>query len=360
MRIHKLVVIVLVASCALIVAAQTKPKLTLDEFFNSVSFPSIEISPDGNSVVIATERADWDQQIFRHDLWLYHDGEKHDRENNDGEKNDDGKPGSLIQLTQSGHDTEPNWSPDGRWISFLSERKPADKNTDKDEDASDSDTKHDDEAAQIYLISPNGGEAFPITQGEEEVHTFSCAADSQTIYFATRQPWTKTQKDDYKKEWKDVVQYRTAERGDTIFALDLAAALARRTAAPAKVEKTDKNSRPQPALAPGARAIATPPLRVDDLQTSPDGHKLAFVTNAINQRQEKYEDVEIYALDVAKTDVARTLPSASSAQALSATAESNAHAGVDSQALTQPRRVTNNQAVETHPRWANDSRHIFF
>jgi hypothetical protein len=57
------VVMVLVVSCALFVEAQSKPKLTLDEFFNSVSFSAIELSPDGNSVVIGAERADWDQQI---------------------------------------------------------------------------------------------------------------------------------------------------------------------------------------------------------------------------------------------------------------------------------------------------------
>src|ERR1039458_7770750 len=205
--------------------ADGKPKLTLDEFFNSVSYNSVAISPDGNSAVIATERADWDRKIFRTDLWLYRE---------------DGKGGSLngptlIQLTQSGHDSEPKWSPDGRWIAFLSERKAApEKGGDSDSD-SDSDSK--DEAAQVYLISPSGGEAFPVTQGEEEVHTFSWSADSQTIYYATRHPWSKTQKDDYKKEWKDVVQYRTAERGDTIFALDLSVALARHAAAPAKVKK---------------------------------------------------------------------------------------------------------------------------
>ena len=110
MRIHRIAfIIVFVTSCTLVAITQSKPKLTLDDFFNSVSFPSVEISPDGNAVVIAAERADWLQQIFRHDLWLYHD---------------DGKGGSLIQLTQSGHDSEPKWSPDGRWIAFLSERKP--------------------------------------------------------------------------------------------------------------------------------------------------------------------------------------------------------------------------------------------
>ena len=224
MRIHKAsCVVLIVVTCALTLIAQSKPKLTLDEFFNAVDFKSLEISPDGNSIVIATARADWDQQIFRSDLWLYHD---------------DGKAGSLIQLTQSGHDSEPKWSPDGRWIAFLSERKPStDKAGDSDSD-SDSESK-DEPAAQVYLISPNGGEAFPVTQGEEDVHTFSWSADSQTIYFATRQPWTKTQKDDYKKAWKDVVQYRTAERGDTIFALDLPAALARHASTPAKVEKKE-------------------------------------------------------------------------------------------------------------------------
>jgi hypothetical protein len=83
MRIHKTTcVVVIVMSCALTVAAQSKPKLTLDEFFNAVDFTALEISPDGNSIVIGVERADWDQQIFRSDLWLYHD---------------DGKGGSLIQ-----------------------------------------------------------------------------------------------------------------------------------------------------------------------------------------------------------------------------------------------------------------------
>ncbi len=174
--------------------ADGKPKLTLDEFFNSVSFSSLAISPDGNSVVIGTERADWDQKIFRSDLWLYRDDPKA------GSPNES----TLIQLTQSGHDGQPKWSPDGRWIAFLSDRKaPGGKDSDSD---SDSDDKEDKEVTQLYVISPSGGEAIPLTQGEEDVHTFSWSADSHTIYFSTRTPWTKTQKDDYKQQWKDVVQ----------------------------------------------------------------------------------------------------------------------------------------------------------
>ena len=304
-------------------SAEDKPKLTLDEFFNSVSYSSVAISPDGNSVVIGTERADWNQQIFRTDLWLYRDG---------------GKSGSsieptLIQLTQSGHDTEPKWSPDGRWIAFLSERKSSsEKDSDSDDDKSkpkkqDKDKDDKGETAQIYLISPTGGEAIALTQGDEEVHTFSWSADSHTLYFATRNPWTKAQKDEYKKQWKDVVQYRTAERGDTLFALDVAAALAHHAAEATKEEsEAEKDSD----LNPGARIIATSPFRVEELVTSPDGSKLAFVTNSINQRQEKTEDVEIYALDLGAEPV------------------------------VQPRQLTRNQAVEQKLHWANDNRHVFF
>ncbi|HYM78403.1 MAG TPA: S9 family peptidase [Candidatus Dormibacteraeota bacterium] len=317
-------VVTIVLSCALLASAQSKPKLTLDEFFNSVGFTAIEMSPDGGSIVIATERADWDQQIFRSDLWLYQD---------------DGKAGSLIQLTQSGHDSDPKWSPDGKWIAFLSERKTS---AGKSEDA-DADSDSKEEVSQIYLISPHGGEAFAVTQGEEDVHTFSWSADSQKIYFATRQPWTKTQKEEYKKHWKDVVQYRTAERGDTVFSLDVTSALARHAAEPAKVEKKVGEPEKEPDVTPGTQAIATSPLRVENLVTSPDGTKLAFTSNAINQRQEKYEDVEIYVLDVTRA----LLPAA---------AGSGSNAGTQ----VQPRRITHNEGEEVRPRWASDSRHIFF
>jgi dipeptidyl aminopeptidase/acylaminoacyl peptidase len=308
--IHKTALLVaLVLGCVLSVVAQ-QPKLTLDEFFNSVSFRTVEISPDGNSVVVATERPDWDQNIFRGDLWLYEDGAK-----------------NLIQLTQSGHDSEPKWSPDGKWIAFLSDRKTeAGKIGDCDTDSK------EESVSQLYVISPHGGEAVRITQGEEDVHAFSWSADSQKIYFATRQPWSKAQKDEYKQQWKDVVQYRTAERGDSIFEMDLAAALSHNRAEPAKVVKKEGQPEQNPDLTPGSRTIATTPLRVEHIFTSPDGKKLAFVSNAINQRQEKYEDVEIYLVDLNNV----------------------------SGASAQSRRITKNQGVEADLHWAHDNRHIFF
>jgi dipeptidyl aminopeptidase/acylaminoacyl peptidase len=348
MKLLKYLFLYAVILSSLVTFADTKPKLTLDEFFNSVSYRTVALSPDGNSVVIETERADWDQKIYRTDLWLYRDDSK-----------------SLIQLTQSGHDSEPKWSPDGRWIAFLSERKPF-AESDSDEKGNSNKKAKDDkgETAQIYLISPTGGEAIPLTDGEEEVHTYSWSADSHTLYFATRNPWTKSQKDDYKKQWKDVVQYRTAERGDTLFALDVLAALARHAAAPAKLDKEDKDKEDKdkgkeaaahPDLTPGARTIATLPLRIENLITSPDGTKLSFISNAINQRQEKSEDVEIYSVDL---NVARALLPAT--LTTNSTPTANPTPGANPTPASPVHQLTHNQAVETRLHWANDSRRIFF
>ena len=215
----------------------------------------------------------------------------------------------------------------------MSDRKTETDTADADDSDSSSEKSDKDEGVdQIYLIDPNGGEALAVTRGDEEVHAFTWSADSKTLYFATRNPWTKAQKDDYRKQWKDVVQYRTAERGDTIFALDLATALANHTSAPAK-EQSDTDKDKESDITPGTRVIANSPLRLDELLTSPDGRKLAFMTNAINKREEKFDDVEIYAVDLT---------------------------GEGARITQTPRRVTHNQAVEKNPRWASDSRHIFF
>jgi dipeptidyl aminopeptidase/acylaminoacyl peptidase len=325
MRSANVVLLVLSLSGSSLTFAQDKPKITLDEFFNSVSFSSVQLSPDGNSVVIGTERADWDRQIFSKNLWLYRN---------------DAASGSLVQLTQSGHDTDPQWSPDGRWIAFLSDRKS------DAEDADDEDSDKKDEGVdQIYLIDPSGGEAFAVTSGSEEVHAFSWSADSKTLYFATRDPWSKEQKDEYRKQWKDVVQYRTAERGDTIFALDLSDALATHAAAPAKAKtKAEKQSD----VTHGTRAIAKSQWQVEQLLTSPDGSKLAFMANPINKREEKFDDYEIYVVDL------HNVAGAPLRQAQGKLSPE------DSKSEAQPRRLTHNEAVEHDLHWANDNRHIFF
>jgi len=275
----------------------SKQLLTLDEFFNAVELHGVRISPDGHGVVIETKRADWEAGRFRSDLWLYRD---------EG-------AGTLVALTQSGHDRSPGWSPDGRWIAFLSDRS---RSTETDKAADDVKDKAE-RAAQLYVIPLSGGEAFPVTQGDEEVHAFAWSADSRRIYFATRAPWSKEQKEGYKKEWKDVVQFREAERGDVIKRIEIAEAL--KCAMRGGVKPCDATS--------GVSEVASTRLRVKQLEASPDGKRVAFLTETPTERWDSLEAYGIYLVDAA---------------------------GGHTQKLVQF------EAFLESMRWAPDNRHIFF
>ncbi|HEY1271868.1 MAG TPA: S9 family peptidase [Terriglobales bacterium] len=307
MKTRKAVLLLLVTVVAFVSAfAADKPKLTLDEFFNAVDYSTLHLSPDGHSLVFVTGRADWEQNMFRQDLWLYRDN------------------GGLTQLTQSGHDSDPQWSPNGQWIAFLSDRSVPGKAAEADDD----DTPKAEDASQVYLISPAGGEAFAITTGDEDVHAFAWSSDSRSIYFATRIPWTKAQEDAHKKDWKDVRQYRGDERGDQVFALDLADAMAaqgKRQTAGSSDKDSDSGS------TPGAKPVATTPWKIQEMAVSPDGKRLAFSTSSVSERQEKVGEFEIYLVPAAAT-----APD------------------------TPPHQLTHNEAMEQQIQWANDSKHLFF
>jgi len=276
------------------------------------------LSPDGHMVVIATTRADWDAQRFREDLWLWRDSD-----------------GLLIPLTQSGHDSEPQWSPDGKWIAFLSDRNLADDANDDD-----SQEKEDKKGVKhLYLIPVSGGEAFPVTRGEEDVHAFAWGPHSKRLYFATRTPWSKKQKDEYKEQWKDVVRYREQERGDVISRIEIAEALKRQIELGAQQTKKDRKGRKnkkgesedeETAETPGAEPVVASPYRLKSMVVSPDGNSVAFSTDSISQRFESLKDIEVYVADANK-------------------------AGQNS-----ARQLTNNEALEGDLHWSPDGKSLFF
>jgi dipeptidyl aminopeptidase/acylaminoacyl peptidase len=308
-----LVSLVSVIAASILTQAQTtKPKLTLDAFFDSVSFDAVRVSPDGNSVVIGTEKADWDQQIFRKELWLY-------RITANG--------GNLVQLTRAGRASSPRWSPDGRWIAFFSERKIGVTEDEGTGDVREKDGK-DKDVGQLFLISPSGGEAIALTSSDEEVHAFAWSGDSKAIFFSTRAPWSKQQDDDHRKDWKDVIRFRGDERGDVIFRLNLEETLARHAALGSR---NSADGEKESHATPGAIAIARTPLRANQISVSRDGQRLAFVTYPVSELEEKVGDIELYVVNLA-----------------SSTPE------------VSPLRLTHNEAEEVNLEWAPDNRHLFF
>jgi dipeptidyl aminopeptidase/acylaminoacyl peptidase len=317
LRVAALLVIVVGFQLIPRLASAQKPKLTLDKFFEWVEIRTIKISPDGHAVAIATERPDWKNDSFLKQIWLYREDAKN--------------AGTLIPLTQSGSDWGPQWSPDGRWIAFLSSRKPPNGMTEK---PFDNDSEKE-QPAQLYVISLSGGEPIPVTEGEEEVHCFAWSSDSKTLFFATRTPWSGEQKQAYKEEWNDVLRFRESERGDVIDAIAVSDALAsvpeKETQSRNKPEQADAKKTKETAQSAGSRTLATSNYRVSELLVSPDGRRLAFSTSSISERQEDMRDFELYLLDMGQ-----------------------------SSAPAQPRQITHNEATEQNLRWAPDSRHLLF
>jgi len=72
--------------------------------------------------------------------------------------------GDAIQLTRTGKDSSPQWSPDGKSIAFLSAR------------SGDS---------QVYLLSMDGGEAHPVTKLSTGADFVKWSPDGKTIAFTS-------------------------------------------------------------------------------------------------------------------------------------------------------------------------------
>src|SRR5207253_9460933 len=74
------------------------------------------------------------------------------------------------------------WSPDGKWIAFLSDRPAQIGGTTESN-------------KQLYVISSEGGEAQQVTKVENDVSDFAWAPDSKRIAFSMTDPETKAMKD---------------------------------------------------------------------------------------------------------------------------------------------------------------------
>jgi len=122
--------------------------MTFDDLMAVQRVGEPQISPDGRFVAYTVGTPDMVENRIAHNIWIVSTS-----------------PDRLAsQLTHTGHDTRPQWSPDGKKIAFLSSR---------------------DGAPQIYLMSSQGGNASKLTSLSTGADNEKWSPDGRSIAFTS-------------------------------------------------------------------------------------------------------------------------------------------------------------------------------
>jgi dipeptidyl aminopeptidase/acylaminoacyl peptidase len=140
---------ILSATCVAGLAQESggKRAITFDDLIHMHRVASPAISPDGKWVAYAVSTPDMEANRNAGNIWMVSTS-----------------GGAAIQLTQSGHDSGPVWSPDSKTLAFISSR---------------------DGNSQVYALSMEGGESHAIAHLSTGADMVKWSPDGTTIAFTS-------------------------------------------------------------------------------------------------------------------------------------------------------------------------------
>src|ERR1700731_4513554 len=125
----------------------SKRPITFDDLRSMHRVASPTVSPDGKWIAYSVATPDMDANRNASNIWAV-----------------PATGGAAIQLTQSGHDSAPAWSPDSKTLAFISSR---------------------DGNSQVYVLSMEGGESHAITHIAGGADLVKWSPDGSTIAFTS-------------------------------------------------------------------------------------------------------------------------------------------------------------------------------
>lgn len=223
----------LLVSVFLAAPVQAQKNPSFEEIISLQTVSNIALSPDGTHLLFEKTATDWAENRFDREIWISKNG---------------GEPFPLTR-NEKNSSQGAQWSPDGQWIAFLSDRGGGN---------------------QIYLIRAAGGEAFPFTDVKGGVEDFEWRPDGSQIAFLRRED---TEKQDKARAEKfgafevDDQEYRRAR----LWVQDVVPA----RFAEAPLPEQAKDSTWKEARKPRA-FIDSVAFHISAFKWSPDGSKIAF------------------------------------------------------------------------------------
>ena len=223
---------------------------TVDDLLQLKSAGAARISPDGRWVAYTVTETNFKDDAYVTHLWLVSGTDA----------------GSSVQLTRGSKSSgNPQWSPDGRWLAFTSNRV-GDRN-------------------QIFAIRPDGGEAIQLTKSETPVTNFGWSEDGKTIAYAATEPPARAAKD-RKEYYGDFQVVRRDYSFVHLWTFDVAEALKEPVA--------------------GRQRTKGDAFTVGAFSWSPDSTRIAF-SGTINPDLVQGTTSDIYVLDLAGNDVKKVV-----------------------------------------------------
>ncbi|HTZ48548.1 MAG TPA: S9 family peptidase [Verrucomicrobiae bacterium] len=266
-----------------VASGQTKHTPTLEEALSLKAVGSPKISPDGRFVAYEVRETNWKDNEFVNQIWLV-----------------DVQTGKSIQLTRGKKSAGgADWSPDGRWLAFGTEREqsaieppPPGKKEEKPQKPEEKQEEKKEEpgkpaGTQIWLISPQGGEAWQLTKSETDVGEFHWSKDSRFIAFSANAPESKESKD-RKEKYSEYEVYEKDYRQNQLWSVD--------------VNEAEKNYLP----AAAKRLLTDLSLNVTEFSWAPNSQQIAFAATA-NPMLAYRGNQDIYMLDLSQNNAVKKI-----------------------------------------------------
>jgi len=156
MKLFHLFALVALCPCAVAVHAQqpsSAPRpITIADYFQIREVHDPQITPDGQWIAYSISTPNREEDKSESRIWMIA-----------------ATGGDAIALTAEGvSSSHPRWSPDGKWLAFLSAR--------------------DEGKTQVWLLNRLGGEAQKLTATPQDVNDFVWSPDSTRLALALRDP----------------------------------------------------------------------------------------------------------------------------------------------------------------------------